>query len=113
MTNSGLPTAATNISASLQTSGSPIVFECAIVTVQFSLINNCAIGLPTIFDLPIITAVLPVKSPKKSLSKSKQPNGVQGIRPSPDVDKRPTLGMLKPSTSLDGEIVLIIEFSSM
>ena len=36
---------------------------------------------------------------------------MQGIRPETEVDSKPTLGILNPSTSLEGLIALIIEFS--
>ena len=37
------------------------VFECVIVTVQFSLSNSCVIGFPFKFDLPTTTAFFPFK----------------------------------------------------
>ena len=61
LTNFGLPTAAIIISALLHSSFKSFVLECVIVTVQFSFYNNSAMGLPFKFDLPIITACLPLK----------------------------------------------------
>ena len=37
------------------------VFECVIVTVQFSFNNNCVIGFPFKLDLPTTTAFFPLK----------------------------------------------------
>ena len=59
-TISGLPIAVINISALLQWSLRFFVLECVTVTEQLADNNNEAIGLPTIFDLPIITAFLPL-----------------------------------------------------
>ena len=61
LTNSGLPTAAIIISALLHSAFKSFVFECVIVTVQFSFKSNYAIGFPFKFDLPITTACLPFK----------------------------------------------------
>ena len=55
-----------------------MVFECTIVTVQFSFNNNCAIGFPFKFDLPTITACFPDKSFSIFLIKIEHPKGVHG-----------------------------------
>ncbi len=60
-TNSGIPTAATIISAFRHSPYKSLVLECVIVTVQFSLSSNCVIGLPFKFDLPTTTAFLPLR----------------------------------------------------
>ena len=44
-----------------KSSSRSLVFEWAMVTVQDSLIKSCAIGLPTIFDLPITIAFFPIR----------------------------------------------------
>ena len=62
-TISARPTAATTISARLTTSFKSLVLECAIVTVQLSPSNNCAMGFPTMLDRPITTASNPDKEP--------------------------------------------------
>ena len=60
------------------------------VTVQFSCKSKLAIGLPTILDLPTITAFLPVRSPSLSFNNNRQPNGVHGIIDFWPVLRRPT-----------------------
>ena len=60
---SGRPTAATRISARLQTSPRSRVRLWAMVTVQLSPKSNCAMGLPTMFDRPTTTASIPERSP--------------------------------------------------
>ena len=58
-----VPTAATRMSAVRQRAGRSRVLEWAMVTVQFSANNSCAIGLPTMLDRPTMTAFRPVRSP--------------------------------------------------
>ena len=60
-TNSGIPTAAIIMSAPRHSDFKFIVLEWVIVTVQFSLRSNCAIGFPFKLDLPIITTFLPLR----------------------------------------------------
>ena len=78
LTISGRPTAATTISAPRTTSGRSLVRLWATVTVQLAPISNSAIGLPTMFDRPITTALLPLRSPSSAWSNLRQPSGVQG-----------------------------------
>ena len=61
-TISGIPTADIKISAFLQCSRRFLVLEWVIVTEQFEANKSEAIGLPTMFDLPIITAFFPLSS---------------------------------------------------
>ena len=49
------------------------------MTVQDSFINNCAIGLPTMFDLPMTTAFFPTRSILRPFNIKRHPYGVQGI----------------------------------
>ena len=77
-TRLGTPTAATRISAFKHSIFKSFVFEWTIVTVQFSLKSNWAIGLPFKLDLPIITACFPDRFDSVFLIKNKHPNGVQG-----------------------------------
>ena len=105
LTSSAMPTAATKISAWRHMAGRSAVREWAIVTVQFSLSNNCATGLPTKLERPIMTACLPLSSPNVSLARITLPKGVHGVSAcSPDTN-RPALAGLRPSTSLLGSIV--------
>ena len=60
-TSSGIPTAATIMSASKHSAFKSFVLEWVIVTVQFSFNNNCVIGLPFKLDLPITTAFFPLR----------------------------------------------------
>ena len=61
MTSPGMVASAINETNEMSGSKS-FVLECATVTVQDSLINNCAIGFPTILDLPTTTAFFPASS---------------------------------------------------
>src|SRR5262249_20091334 len=125
----GFPTAATRISAPLQTASKFLVFECAVVTVQFSANNNCAIGFPNNSDLPITTAFNPSRDPSPlreregpgvawaepggwgdkffaaSFIRISAPCGVQGTIPSSPATNRPIFVTVSPSTSLRGSII--------
>ena len=96
-TSSGWPTAATRISARRATAGRSRVREWAIVTVQFCASSNCAIGLPTMFERPMMTASLP-DSVRPSAAQACSiriiaPAGVQGrsARFISPIDASPTL----------------------
>ena len=58
--SSGIPTATIIISAFKHSFFRFSVYECVIVTVQFSLSRSWAIGFPFKFDLPTITAFFPL-----------------------------------------------------
>ena len=62
LTMFGRPTAATRISALRHTPGKSLVRLWVIVTVAFAFSKRLAIGLPTIFERPIMTAFRPEKS---------------------------------------------------
>ena len=56
---------------------------CAIVTVAFAASNSAAMGLPTIFDRPMMMADSPDRSsPSSRLIISMQPAGVHGTKAS-------------------------------
>ena len=82
--------------------------EWTTVTVQFSFNSNWAIGFPFKFDLPIITACFPVKFFSTFLMSNRHPNGVHGTIALYPEARFPTFTGLKPSTSFNGLIALII-----
>ena len=78
LTSSGTPQATTKMSACLAMAATSLVLEWAMVTVALFHNNNWAMGDPTIFDLPIITAWAPMMVAPARLISSKHPYGVQG-----------------------------------
>ncbi|MNF03899.1 hypothetical protein D3C80_2033060 [compost metagenome] len=56
------PTAATRISAALQTVARSLVRECAMVTVALALRRSWPMGLPNRFERPMTTAFRPERS---------------------------------------------------
>ncbi len=101
---SGRPTAATRMSARRQIAPRSRLRLWARVTVALSPRRSWAMGLPTMFERPTTTASAPERSPRWSRSISRQPSGVQGAMAFCPVARRPTLAMVKPSTSLAGSM---------
>jgi hypothetical protein len=104
-TISGRPTAATRISAVRASAARSFVREWATVTVQLAASRRLAIGLPTMLERPMTTALRPDRSlPRTRSISSMEPAGVQGTKavsasPAPSL---PTLTKVKPSTSFSG-----------
>ena len=104
LTNPGMPTAATTISAPRTCAATSRVRLWTVVTVALSFSSNAAIGLPTMFERPITTASIPDRSGCRSFSSITHPSGVHGTSPSIPVASRPALTGWNPSTSLSGSI---------
>ncbi|OQB74635.1 MAG: hypothetical protein BWX90_00197 [bacterium ADurb.Bin132] len=91
LTISALPTAATTISPSLTTPGRSAVFEWQTVTVQFFESSNIETGFPTIFDLPITTALFPARIAPYLSRRAIIPAGVAGRKTGEPMESLPTL----------------------
>mmetsp|Transcript_21458 Transcript_21458/g.61246 ORF Transcript_21458/g.61246 Transcript_21458/m.61246 type:complete len:504 (+) Transcript_21458:39-1550(+) len=115
-TNSALPMAATTMSASFMYDAMSLVLEWHTVTVASMDCSSCDTGMPTMFDLPMTTALFPETSTPLRWISSMQPAGVQGtaIGGSPPLRQRlPMLTALKPSASLSTRMALSTVASSM
>ena len=83
VTNSGFPIATTRMSAERQTAGRSRDLEWQTVTVASPpfpcWISRLAIGLPTMFDRPTMTALAPLVSMPERISICCTPKGVAGL----------------------------------
>ena len=66
-------------------------YLCNTVTEQEASSGMAAIGLPTIVDASITTALLPVRSPSSCSKMIIQPSGVQGVKVGLPKDSVPAL----------------------
>ena len=92
LTNSGLPMAATRISARRASAGRSRERECAMVTVALAASSNCAAGLPNSSERPITSTSLPAMSPTYSLSSSITPGGRAGHQMGAARQQQPRIG---------------------
>ena len=76
----------------------------AMVTVQLSPSRSSAIGLPTMFERPMTTALLPGKVAKLGAEQFEAAERGAGHEPLEPVASRPALIGWKPSTSLSGSM---------
>ena len=83
--------AATTMSAWRTRDGKSRVAEWQTVTVQRAISSSSAIGRPTMFDWPMITACRPTRLSPVSASSRMQPNGVHGRSVGIFSTSRPTL----------------------
>mmetsp|Transcript_13814 Transcript_13814/g.39543 ORF Transcript_13814/g.39543 Transcript_13814/m.39543 type:complete len:230 (-) Transcript_13814:368-1057(-) len=111
-TKSGLPMAATTMSALRTCSKLSLVRECKTWTVASIDWSSAATGMPTMLERPRTTAFLPATSTPLRWSSSMQPAGVQGMASGGSPPRRqrlPTFMAEKPSASFS----TLISFSTV
>mmetsp|Transcript_5871 Transcript_5871/g.16568 ORF Transcript_5871/g.16568 Transcript_5871/m.16568 type:complete len:239 (-) Transcript_5871:585-1301(-) len=107
LTNWAWPTAATTMSASLTILLMFLVLEWTTVTVASLAWSKAATGMPTMFERPTTTALLPAMTTLDRSSNSKHPTGVHAtaLGSSPPLKHNfPTFNAANPSASLSTDI---------